>query len=81
MTVTDEDISRDEARFIIAQSFDKTFKDMHGETPSLNRLKTEATIRDLPGILHNPNNRVIAAHNIWGLNYLDKYLLTNVVWE
>ena len=88
--VTDRDytkeITRNEAKFVFAQSFDKCFKEiqeMHGMTPHLNCLNTKATIRDLPEILHrhDNNDRVFAPHNSWGLNYLDKNLLSNVVWK
>ena len=78
------DITRDEAKFIFAQSFDTSFEKiqkMHGKTPDMNNLNTEATIRDLPEILGNHSKIIVGAYGNWSLNYLDKDLLRNVVWE
>ena len=79
-----EDITRDEAKFIFAQGFDKSFKQiqqMQGKTPHMNVLNTAATIRDLPEILGNHSKVIAGAYSNWALNYLDKDLLRNVVWE
>ena len=79
-----KDISRDEAKLIFAKIFDKCFKEiqqMHGKTPHLNCLNTKATIGDLPEILRSHNNGIVGASDGWELNYLEKDLLSNVVWE
>lgn len=83
-----KDITRNEAKFVFAQSFDECFKEIqkiHGQTPHLNRLNAKATIRDLPEILHHHHNdnddRVFVPPGSWGLNYLEENLLSNVVWK
>lgn len=79
-----KDINLEEAKFIFAHGFDRSFKQiqqLHGETPYMNVLNTEATISDLPEILGSHSEKIVGAYANWSLNYLDKDLLRNVVWE
>lgn len=79
-----EDISPEEARFILEKSFYASIKEMKKQvsTPHENSLNSEATINDLPEILRSYKDRMAwGRYHSWKLNHLDKTLLKNAKWE